>query len=241
MAFAIVDIETRIDKRLVNETNYAGEGLDDEDAYERQRQELIDKSGSDFFPVVYHLPIAIGVGSVGAEYKLASLELLGAPDYDEVELVRSFWERFNQYTGTLVTYNGRGFDLPVLELQALKHGISAPAYFNERYGHRYRFSEQGHYDLQEFLANYGAVRLRGGLKALARLLDLPGKTQLDGSLVQGYWDAGRLEEINTYCKQDVLLTYLLFLRVELMRGRIDRETFDVAYKEARQRHSELIV
>ena len=239
MAYAIADIETRIDKRLVNLVNYPDDGLSDEDAYERHRQDLIEQSGSDFFPVVYHVPITVCVGTVASGSKLFNIELLGTPNFDEVEIVRIFWEKLNNFNGSLVTYNGRNFDLPVMELQALKHGISAPAYFNERFGHRYRFGQDGHYDLQDFLTNYGAVRLRGGLKSLARLLDLPGKSDMHGALVQGYWENGRLEEINTYCMQDVLLTYLLFLRVELSRGRIDRQTHDAAYHDALERFGDL--
>lgn len=239
MAYAIVDIETRIDKQLVNEVNYAGQGLSDDEAYARHRQELLESSGSEFFPVVYHRPVVICVGSVGASWKLFSIEVLGAPEFDETTLVREFWKRLHHFSGAIVTYNGRNFDLPVLELQALRLGLSAPAYFKDRYGARYRFSQEGHYDLQDFLSNYGAVRLRGGLKALAKLLGVPGKSDLHGGLVQEYWESGRLAEIAAYCRRDVLLTYLLLLRLELLRGIVDQAAHDAAWQDALARYPEL--
>lgn len=225
MQYAVFDIETRIDKSLVKAVYAPHEASDDNAAFERVRAELVASQGTDFFPVSFHVPVAIVVGNVTTELELASVEEVGGPGADEESMVRAFWERVEQFRGALVSFNGRSFDLPVLELQALRYGCAAPRYFNEKYGHRYRYSEQGHYDLYEFLTNAGGSRLRGGFHLLARLIGLPGKGSVDGGQVQELWEANRLQEIVAYCRRDVIQTYLLFLRVELIRGRISREEY----------------
>jgi predicted PolB exonuclease-like 3'-5' exonuclease len=142
--------------------------------------------------------------------------------------VREFWSRTDRFQGCMVSFNGRRFDLPVLELSALRHGISAPAYFSDTDSPRSRYAPDRHLDVFDFLTNYGAVGLRGGMDLLAKMIGLPGKTELEGAMVQEYYEAGRLDEIHCYCRADVIQTYFLFLRVELMRGRIG----EAAYRDA---------
>ncbi|HTW89007.1 MAG TPA: ribonuclease H-like domain-containing protein, partial [Candidatus Binataceae bacterium] len=164
MAFAVFDIETRVDKSLLNRAFYAGERLDDEEAYRR----FIANSGSDFAPISIHVPISIAVGDVDQTYVLRSVESLALGDYTEEKLVRGFWSRIERFDGCLVTFNGRHFDLPVLELAALRYGIAVPNYFAEPNSPRYRYADARHLDLYEFLSNHGAVRLRGGLNLLLK-------------------------------------------------------------------------
>ena len=218
MRYTIFDIETRIEKSLVRAVYFSHETLADEEAYNRVRQQLRQDQGNDFFPLSFHVPISIAIGQVTDDRLLTVVETLHEADYSEEAIVRNFWQRLERFPGTLVSFNGRNFDLPVLELQALKYGCSAPHYFNGK--HRKRYAEEGHYDLYDFLTNYGAHRLRGGFNALAKLIGLPGKTEIDGSMVQQLWEANRLADIHRYCRQDVIQTYFLFLRVELLRGRI---------------------
>ncbi|MGH7860028.1 MAG: ribonuclease H-like domain-containing protein [Candidatus Binatia bacterium] len=229
MRYAIFDIETRIDKRLLNESVFRGQGLEDEAAYERFRQDLVDERRSDFFPISFHVPVSIAIGSVASDFALESIDSLARESYTEEALVREFWDRVERFRGCLVSFNGRNFDLPVLELQAFRFGCAAPRYFNERYGHRYRYSQEHHYDLYEFITNSGMYRVRGGFDLLLRLGGLSGKGEIDGSKVQELWEAGRLAEIHRYCERDVLQTYFLFLRVELMRGRISSERYHEAF------------
>ncbi len=220
MRFAIVDIETRIDKRLVRDALYGAQQMDEQQAYLRLRDEL----GGGFFPTSLHVPISIAVGNVNDDHILESVENLAAERYSEVELVREFWRRAEHFGGCLVTFNGRGFDLPVLELQALRHGISAPAHFAQRS----RSSDDHHLDLQDFLTNRGDFRIRGGLNLLLKSIGMRGKTGIDGSQVQELFETGRLDEIHRYCRCDVIQTYFLFLRVQLMRGRIDEKRYEGA-------------
>ena len=223
MRYTILDIETRIDKRLVRQVYHPDADLSDEDAYGQVRQQLKQEQGSDFFPISFHIPVSIAVGQVDEEHVLTAVETLAGEDADEETMVRTFWQRLDRFRGTLVTFNGRGFDLPVLELQALKYGCPAPHYFGGKA--RYRFSQDGHYDLYDFVTNYGAQRLRGGLNLLAKMIGLPGKVGIDGSLVQQYWEAGRLPEIHRYCRHDVIQTYFLFLRLELVQGRLTPDQY----------------
>jgi 3'-5' exonuclease len=241
MSFAIFDIETRIDKALIQSVMYPHEEVTAEQAYQRFRQQIVEEreGRSDFLPVAFHVPISIVIGNVNGSHILTAVEVLCAQRYSEEEIVREFWRRVEVFPGTLVSFNGRAFDLPVLELRALRYGCQAPRYFNEKYGHRYRYSEERHYDLFDFLCNAGAYRIRGGFNLLARLIGLPGKTWVDGSKIQGLWDAGQLGLIHAYCRQDVIQTYGLFLRIELMRGRLTPHAYQAAWEAAAPFREEL--
>jgi 3'-5' exonuclease len=241
MSFAIFDIETRIDKALIRAVMYPHEDLTEEQAYQRFRQLVIEERDgrSDFLPVAFHVPISIVVGKVNGNRTLSAVEVLCAQDYSEEGIVREFWRRVEVFPGTLVSFNGRAFDLPVLELQALRYGCQAPRYFNEKHGHRYRYSEERHYDLFDFLSNAGAYRIRGGFNLLARLIGLPGKAWVDGSMIQGLWEAGQLAAIHAYCRQDVIQTYGLFLRIELLRGRLTPHEYCAAWEAAAPFRAEL--
>lgn len=232
MSYAVFDIETRIDKPLVKAVYAPREAMSEEDTYEHVRAQLLAEKGSDFLPPPFHVPIVIVVGNVTSDWDLTSVEQIGGSEASEEGMVRAFWERVEQFRGTLVSFNGRNFDLPVLELQALRYGCQAPRYFNEKYGHRHRYSEQGHYDLYDFLTNFGLTRIRGGFHLVSRLIGLPGKDEISGSDVQGLWEAGRHREIAEYCRRDVIQTYFLFLRIELMRGRLSAERYSRALEKA---------
>jgi len=218
MGFTVFDIETRIDKQLVNRVFFAREGLSDEQAYQRFRDDLQGR-GSDFFPLTLHVPISIAIGDVGDDYVLHSVQSLAVREYSEETLVRRFWDRVESFSGCLVSFNGRRFDLPVLEMAALRWGIAAPSYFGDGDSFRKPRSER-HLDLCDYLTNYGEVGLRGGMDLLLKMVGLPGKLTLKGANVQEYFDSGRLQEIHHYCRSDVIQTYFLLLRVDLMRGRL---------------------
>jgi len=226
MGFAVFDIETRVDKALLRQVFFPGEEIDDEEACRR----YLEGRRSDFFPVTLHIPISIAVGDVAEDHALRSVESLALADYSEEKLVREFWERAEKFNGCLVTFNGRGFDIPVLELQALRYGIAAPTHFAEPGSGRSRYLDTRHLDLCDFVANHGAVRLAGGMNLLLKMIGMPGKGGMDGSRVQEMYETGRLDEIHRYCRNDVIQTYFLFLRVQLMRGRIDQAAYQTAYE-----------
>jgi 3'-5' exonuclease len=221
MSILVFDMETRVDKALLRAVHYRGQALTDEEAYERMRDELRRETGGEFFPLVFHVPISIALACAGDDDILHSLEVLGADGLGEAGLVQAFWTRLEAFDGTLVSFNGRGFDLPVLELRALQHGCSAPRYFGERNGLRMRFGR--HCDLYDWLTNGGASRLRGGLDLVAKLVGLPGKGEVSGADVQVLWERERWGDIHRYCRDDVLQTYFVYLRIEHLRGRLSAE------------------
>jgi 3'-5' exonuclease len=238
--YLVLDIETRVDKELVKKVYDPENALTLEQAYDVARDKLLERSQSDFFPIPFHIPIAIATLQAGEDYRIQALGCLGADRFSEAELVSRFWQMFekmfeNHATVTMVTFNGRGFDLPVLETRAMKHSFSIPRYFGLQ-GANYRgsrYAETLHFDLCDYLSNFGAVYRRGSLDILAKLVGLPGKYTIAGEDIEYLFRQGRQKEINQYCMTDVLQTYLLFLRVELLRGKLDTASYRNAVTAAR--------
>jgi predicted PolB exonuclease-like 3'-5' exonuclease len=227
MAYAVFDIETRVDKRLLNRVFFSAQQLRDEEAYQQYNERLTKDGVRGFFPTTLHVPISIAIGHVGDDYVLRSVESLGYPNPSEEKLAREFWAFAEHFSGCLVSFNCTGFDLPVMELQALRYGIAAPAHFAET-ALRSRDREGRHLDLLDFITNYGAFHVRGGMDLLLKLIGMPGKTTFSGADVQELFEAGRLAEIDRYCRNDVIQTYFLFIRVQLVRGRIDEAVYRAA-------------
>jgi 3'-5' exonuclease len=237
--YLVFDIETRVDKDLVKQIYDPEDALTLEQAYDKARDAILGQSAqkSDFFPIPFHIPISIATLQAGEDYGINSLGCFGADRFSELELVAKFWQIFEN-SQVLVSFNGRGFDLPVLETRALKYGLSLPKYFGStqtKYTYRSsRYSDVYHIDLYDFLSNYGAVYRRGSLDILAKITGLPGKYTIAGEDVEYLFRQERLKEINQYCITDVLQTYLLFLRVELLRGKITASGYEDAISSARE-------
>jgi 3'-5' exonuclease len=236
--YLVFDIETRVDKELVKRIYDPENVLTLEQAYDKARDQILERSGqqSDFFPIPFHIPIAIATLQADEDYRIRSLGCLGVDRFSEAELVARFWQVFENAT-TLVTFNGRAFDLPVLEIQALKHGLSLSRYFADGQSkgtyRGSRYSDAFHIDLCDFLSNFGAAQRRGSLDVLSRLVGLPGKYTIGGEDVEYLYRQGRLKEINQYCMTDALQTFLLFLRVDLLRGKLDAAGFQEAIAATR--------
>jgi len=158
----------------------------------------------------------------GSFYAVDFLRTGGDIAYTEAQLIRGFFQYVEKKKPRLVTFNGRGFDLPVLKYRGLKHEVSAPWFAQgvskwENYGHRY--SVDWHCDLMDALADFGATKVTS-MEEVCGLLGIPGKLGMDGSQVKEFFEAGKLAEIRNYCETDVLSTYLIFLRFALFRGEI---------------------
>jgi hypothetical protein len=238
MTHVIVDIESRIDKSLLRRVRYPqiADGPEaDEQAYQfeaatlRERQDVA-KDEMPWFPYQWHVPISIGVAPVNEEHELGVVEtvladqLPGTVAHWEKSIIEEFWRRFEAFRerkGILVTFNGRRFDIPVLELAALKHGVPTPVTLGEKYGVRHRYAPEAHLDLLDFLANYATYTPQGGLDFFLTMLGYPGKGAVNGGDVQGLYDQGLFEEIHRYCRDDVRRTYRLFLHVQVWRGLLD--------------------
>src|SRR5262245_49667614 len=149
-----------------------------------------------------------------------------SPDQRERALIEDFSRFVGRARPLLVTYNGRAFDLPVIVMRSLCHGVPLGWYYREP-GVRYRYSEEGHLDLCDWLAEHGATR-SGSLDAVAQLIGLPGKVGIDGSQVEGLYQAGELAAIQRYCLADAAPTALLFLRFRLLQGMLRPEDYQRA-------------
>jgi predicted PolB exonuclease-like 3'-5' exonuclease len=225
VTYLVFDVETVADGQLVSKIRYPGEDLDARTAVARYRRELFDKYDSDFIPYTFQVPVSVAVGKISADYHLMEVAVLDEPQFRPHVLAEHFWRGWDKYRRpTLVSFNGRTFDLPLLELAAFRYGVSVPGWFNvqaksfEQY--RNRFNLDAHIDLQEILTNFGSTRFTGGLNLAANLLGKPGKMDVQGHMVQDLFDDGKLIEINDYCRCDLLDTYFVFLRTRVLFGEI---------------------
>lgn len=239
VAYLVVDIEAVGDGELISRVNYPGEGLLPQSALKRYREELLAASGKDVLPPSFVIPVAVVVAKVSEDYRLLDVTALDEPEFRPHVLTRGFWQGWRHYQRpVIVTFNGRGYDLPVLELSAFRYGLSLPDWFSTQgptYDQpRHRYNAQSHLDLMDLLSNYGAVRMTGGLNLLANLIGKPGKTQVDGSQVQEMYDRGETDAINGYCRCDVLDTYFVFLRTRVLVGQLTLEREQELVDEARQ-------
>lgn len=173
-------------------------------------------------PAPYHQVVAIGALWLNAAYEPIKLGIVGEGK-QEAEVLHDFVRFVEERRPELVTYNGRGFDLPVILARCLRHGVTFRHYYQSR-DVRYRFSAHGHLDLMDFMCDHGASRAVP-LDTLAKLVGLPGKVGVDGKDVGPLVHAGRVDEVYAYCLCDVVQTAGVFLRVQLLRGAVDREAY----------------
>ena len=187
-----------------------------------------DAAVDGFPPAPFHQVVALGVLWLDGDHEFQKLGAFGGESDatpDEAKVLQEFSDFVGKRHPTMVTFNGRRFDLPVLANGLLKHGVRIPADEAAR-EYRYRYSDEGHIDLADLLTDYGASRMPS-LDALAQLVGMPGKMEVDGSKVQSMYEHGRHAEIRDYCLHDVVQTTFVFLRAELRRGRLS----ELAYRE----------
>ena len=237
--YLVFDMESVADGALVSRLRFPGQGLSPEEAVARYRAELIAKFDNDFIPYTFQLPVSLVVAKVDRQFRLIDLVALDDPEFRPHMITEHFWRGWEKYRRpTLVSFNGRTFDLPVLELAAFRYGLSVPGWFNveaksfEQLRGRYNIS--AHIDVMELLTNFGSSRFTGGLNLVSNILGKPGKMAVEGHMVQDMYNEGRLKEINDYCRCDVLDTYFAFLRTRVMLGQLtlDAEQSIVAETKA---------
>ena len=191
-------------------------------------------TGQDFLPL--HLQRVVAIACVLRERDALRVWSLGSPADTEGELVQRFYDGVEKYAPQLVSWNGGGFDLPVLNYRGLIHGVAAPRYWDTgdgdyadsrdfRYNNYIGRYHMRHIDLMDLLALY-QPRASAPLDQLARLAGFPGKLGMDGSQVWDAFRAGRLADIRNYCETDVFNTWLVFLRFQRMRGVLDGDAYD---------------
>lgn len=225
----VFDIETVPDidagKRL-----YELDGLSDKEVanilFHKRRQE----SGTEFLRL--HLQRIVAISVVLRSRDRFMVWSLGDLDADEKELVERFYSGIEKYTPTIVSWNGKGFDLPVLHYRALLHGVNAARYWENgdndnsfRWNNYLSRYHSRHTDLMDVLAGY-EPRAAAPLDQIASMLGFPGKMGMSGARVWDEFQAGNLEGIRNYCETDVINTYLVYLRFELMRGHLTTSEYE---------------
>ncbi|MCY3732523.1 MAG: 3'-5' exonuclease [Rhodospirillaceae bacterium] len=238
----VFDIETVPDTDLGRRL-YGVADLDDEAVGRIMRFRQRQARQTEFLPLVQHRIVAISVIlRTGDELHLFSL---GDEAASEKEIVQRFFDGLDRYSPQLVSWNGSGFDLPVLQYRALLHGVNAARYWelgdhdrDFRYNNYLSRFHWRHLDLMDVLAGFQPGG-RASLNQVATLLGLPGKLGMSGEQVWDRFLAGELAAIRHYCETDVLNTYLIYLRLQLNRGLLDesRLNSELARVEAKLEQS----
>lgn len=239
----VFDCETIVDVDLVKSCwheEFKSRNIELTDDYEISKHAMSiqrEISGSEFMPLPFHRIVSISAvfcDEYGYFKKVGNFNISGNTDNErEKSLISGFFDYINKSQPKLVSFNGRGFDIPVLLLRAMKYKIQAEAYFeveNTQHNkskwdnYRHRYSERFHTDLYDVLSNYSSTR---GLKLdiVSNLLGFPGKYDVCGDMVLDLYYKGDLEKIDEYCQSDTLNTYGVYLNYELLQGNIDLHTY----------------
>ena len=225
----VFDIETVPDVDLGRRL-YGVSDLDDGEVAKIMFFKQKQARQTDFLPLPQHRVVAISaVLKTPNDLKIFSL---GGEGVAEKEIVQRFFDGLERYSPELVSWNGCGFDLPVLHYRCLKHGVNASRYWetgdsdpNFRFNNYMNRFHWRHLDLMDVLSGHQSSG-RASLELVAQLLGVPGKLGMSGDQVWDCWQRGEIAEICNYCETDALNTYLIYLRFQLVRGAYDQERYD---------------
>lgn len=225
------DIETIPDVAGIRRLHDLPAELPEREVAEAAFQIRRTRTGSEFLPPHFHRIAVISCVLRTTEgIKVFSLE------GEEAEIIRRFYEGIDKFVPQLVSWNGGGFDLPVLNYRALIHGVAAPTFWETgdenrdfRYNNYVSRYHARHTDLMDVLAMY-QPRNNAPLDEVAQLAGLPGKIGVGGARVWETWLAGDFAGIRDYCEADTANTYLLFLRYQLLRGVFARDVYQKEIK-----------
>lgn len=173
----------------------------------------------DFVPAFACKIVTLGYAKLSPSF---SLEKLGVACVNETEKegLEVFSAAVTTNAASLVTWNGRSYDLPLISYRCLHYGIPLTWYHEERSEYRNRYKTTKHFDMLDYISDYGQTR--PSLDYIARLVGLPGKMDAKGSEVEQMYNDGKIDEIVSYCTTDVLQEYILLLRIMLTRGTISK-------------------
>ena len=225
----IFDCETIPDASLVRKSF----GLEGSDAEVSEQAFILqeEKSGSSFLPLPFHQVVAISAvmtDDFGAFQKVSSID-----GENESTMIKSFLNFIDKHNPKLVSFNGRNFDIPMLMIRAMKYNLSCHAFFEVENkmlnkskwdNYRYRFSHKFHVDLMDHISEFGAARGLN-LNTLCTMMGIPGKFDVSGDQVHKLFYDKKITEIKEYCESDVLNTYWLYLKYELLKGNITKEDY----------------
>lgn len=218
----VFDIETVPDVAGLRSLLGWDASVDDAEVAARAAAARIEKVGHDF--LAHHVHRVVAIACVFRDNDGLRVRSLGSLDDGEATLVQAFFRTIDKYSPQLVSWNGSGFDLPVLGYRALVHGLTAARFWELgdddrefRYNNYISRYHTRHTDLMDLLAMY-QPRASAPLDQVAKLCGFPGKLGMGGSQVWPAYQEGRLEDIRNYCETDVLNTWLLYCRFQLLRG-----------------------
>jgi 3'-5' exonuclease len=226
----VFDIETIPDSQGLRALLDVPVDTTDEDVVNLALHQRRQQNGTEFLPLHQHKVCAISCAlRQGDQF---SIWTLGDEGSSEKEMIQRFFDGIEKYTPQIISWNGSGFDLPVLNYRGLIHGVTASRYWDlgeddkdfkwNNYISRYHMR---HLDLMEVMAMYNG-RANAPLDDLAKLCGFPGKLGMDGSKVWDAYKAGKLKEIRDYCETDVANTHLVYLRFQLLRGHLTEQAYN---------------
>ena len=201
----------------------------------KHRQEF----GHECLPTHLQKVIAISVALRTRED--LSVITLGDENATEKEILEVFFSLIDLYTPNLVSWNGVGFDLPVLHYRALVHGVTAMRYWEcgdqdpyfkpNNYLNR---SHARHIDLLDSLAGF-EKDAQAPFDEITTMLGFPDPARkIAKANVLDEYLAGNINAICNNSEFDVINLYLVYLRFEMMRGNIDKEEYQ--YERGVVRH-----
>lgn len=243
----VFDIETIPDVAGLRRVHDLSSALSDNEVAELAFQQRRAQNGSDFLPL--HLQRVVTISCVLRTRDTFKVWSLSEPEQDEGEIIQRFFDGIEKFTPQLVSWNGGGFDLPVLHYRGMLYGVSAPRYWDlgdgdyadsrdfkwNNYISRYHTR---HLDLMDLLALY-QPRANAPLDDLAKLMGFPGKLGMDGGKVWSAYQAGRMAEIRDYCETDVVNTWLVLNRFRRMRGELTASEESAEAALAREKLAEI--
>jgi len=238
----VFDIETIPDVAGLRRLHGLPADMSDAEVAELALQQRRAQNNSDFLP--HYLQRVATISCVLRSGDALKVWSLSEPEQDEGEIIQRFFDGVEKFTPQLVSWNGGGFDLPVLHYRGLVHGVTAPRYWDMGegdYGDSRDFKWNNyisryhtrHLDLMDLLAMY-QPRANAPLDQLVKLMGLPGKLGMEGGAVWGAWLAGEVDAIRDYCETDVVNTYLVYLRFQKMRGYLSAVAHDAEVAAVRE-------
>ena len=226
----VFDLETIPDILAIRKLLKISDNLNDEDVVNIAMYQRRQKVGHDFLQ--HHFQKIVAISCVLKTDEQLKIWTLGDEESNEAELLERFYDGVEKYLPNLVTWNGTGFDLPVLNYRSLINKVSSSIYFDmgennsdfkwNNYLNRFH---QRHIDLMDFFALYSG-RNNASLDHIAKSCGFSGKLDMDGGQVcKNYLDVN-IKSIRNYCETDVVNTYLVYLRFLLIKEHIDTNLYN---------------
>ena len=228
----IFDCETIPDYTLIEKTFEVG-GLDEYEAVVQAQNIYQEQHNTSFLPLPYHRVVALSAVIADEFGRFVKVGDFGHESEREEDIIGHFFTFIEEKNPKLVSFNGRGFDMPMLLIRAMQYNLSFPAYFDQNNpqlnkskweNYRQRYAEHFHTDLLDSLGGFGAVR-NLKLDTLCTMAGIPGKYDVSGDQVFELYYAGQIGKIREYCQSDVLNTYWLYLKYELLKGTLTLEDY----------------